>query len=241
MPSALVPGFLPSTHGFRFSNWWSPGPTVTFGPFDPRILFGIGDAKHGLCGGMALSVKDLFEATPQIPVPTDDREFPNRSPRFMQIVRRQVQSLQWGVVPLRYFDLAAFRPDPPVGLPKLLRREPPRVQTITREWPKIRASLDAGRLAVVGVIKHASANPLELSKNHQTLAYGYTETGGRIRLRIYDPNYPLDDTVELRATIAADVDRPWRDRIELSQSNEPVLLGFFLHPYPAPGSLAVWR
>ena len=241
MASALVPGFLPSTHGFRFSNAWPPGPTVRLGPFDTRLFFGIGDASAGLCGGMALSVKDLFEARPSIPVPSDPGPFANGSRRFQQVVRRQVQSLRWGLVPLRYYDLSAFRPDPPSGLPRLVRREPPRVETITREWPRIRAELDAGRLAIVGVIKHASANPLELSRNHQTLAYGYDEAQGRIRIRIYDPNYPGDDTVELRATIAPDVDRPWRDRIQLSQSNEPVLLGFFLHPYPEPGSLAAWR
>jgi hypothetical protein len=239
MAAVLVPGFLPSTHGFRFANRWPSGPTVRFGPLDTRIFFGLGDAAAGLCGGMALSARDLFERG--LPAPIDDTPFENGSRRFQQIVRRQVNSLRWGLVPLRYYDLSAFRPDPPIGLARLLRREPPRVGSILQEWPKIRAELDAGRLAVIGLIRHASANPFELTQNHQTLAFGYDQSPGRIVIRIYDPNWPGDDTVELRASIAPDVDRPWRDRIRLAQSNEPQLLGFFLHPYPAPGSLAAWR
>ena len=234
-----MPGFLPSTNGFRFANRWPSGPTVKLGAFDTRWFFGVGDAAQGLCGGMALSVRDLFEAG--LPAPPDTAPFLNGSSRFRQIVRRQVESLDWGLVPLRYWELAAFRPDPPTAVSLLLRREPPRVDAIRQEWPKIRAELDAGRLAVVGLIRRAGWNPLRLTQNHQTLAYGYQETPDSVTVRIYDPNHPGDDAVELRAAIAPDVDRPWRDRIRLEQSSAEPLLGFFLHPYPRPGSLKAWR
>jgi hypothetical protein len=47
MSSAAIPGFLPSLHGFRFANRWPAGPTVTFGPFDPRILGVCASGDHG--------------------------------------------------------------------------------------------------------------------------------------------------------------------------------------------------
>ena len=108
--SAAVPGFLPSRHGFPFANRWPPGPTITFGPFDPRVV-GIGDASAGLCGGMVATVRDLFEAG--IAIPPSAEPPANGSPRFRAVVRRQVESLDWLRVPLRYYDLQAFRPDPP--------------------------------------------------------------------------------------------------------------------------------
>jgi len=90
MSERVVPGFLPSTNGLHFANSFPPGPTVRFGPLDPRII-GIGDASAGLCGGMCYSVRDLFESDVK---PPPDRTPPdNGSPRFNSIVRRQVQSL----------------------------------------------------------------------------------------------------------------------------------------------------
>ena len=90
MAPVVVPGFLPSTNGFHFANDWPAGPTVRLGPFDTRWFFGIGDAAAGLCGGMALSAKDIFESPSPLHVPPDTEHFANGSPRFNQIVRRQV-------------------------------------------------------------------------------------------------------------------------------------------------------
>ena len=59
--SNAVPGFTPSANGFRFANRFEPGPTVRFGPLDPRLI-GVGDAAGGLCGGMAWFVRERFEA-----------------------------------------------------------------------------------------------------------------------------------------------------------------------------------
>src|SRR5215204_5900931 len=56
-----VPGFRPSVHGLRFGNRFPTGPTLTFAGLDPRRI-GFGDAAAGLCGGMALTARDLFEA-----------------------------------------------------------------------------------------------------------------------------------------------------------------------------------
>jgi hypothetical protein len=232
-----VPGFEPAGNGFRFANAFPPGPTVRLGPFDPRII-GIGDASSGLCGGMALTIRDLFEAGIQPPADTSPPA--NGSPRFQYLVRRQVESLDWLRVPLRYFDLQALHPDPP-GLAGLLRREPPRVVAVRQEWPRIRAEIDSGHLSVVGLIRAVGLSPWALTRNHQVLVFGYDEAPTAIRIRVYDPNHPGAADVELRADVDPDASRPWRDRIRLSQSTGEPLHGFFRQPYPAPGSTRAWR
>ena len=236
-----VPGFLPSVHGLRFSNAFPPGPTLTFAGLDPRRV-GFGDASAGLCGGMALTARDLWEAG--VPAPVDANPPANGSPRFRALVRRQVESLDWFRVPLRYLDLQAFRPDPPRGLAALLRREPPRVDALLREWPRIRDEIDSGHPSVVGLIRATGSSPWALSRNHQVLAYGYEETPEAITLRVYDPNHPGRDDVTLEIGVATGPDaatRPWRERITLHQSTGEPLLGFFRQPYPPSGSVRAWR
>jgi hypothetical protein len=239
--SNAVPGFLPSVHGLRFANAFPPGPTLTLAGFDPRRL-GFGDASAGLCGGMALTARDLYEAG--IAAPADSVPPANGSPRFRALVRRQVESLDWFRVPLRYLDLQAFRPDPPTGLAALLRREPPRVDALLREWPRIRDEIDAGDPSVVGLIRATGSSPWALTRNHQVLAYGYDESVDAIKMQVYDPNHPGRDDVTLEVRIAvsaAAATRPWHDRITLRQSTGEPLLGFFRQPYPLPRSVQAWR
>jgi hypothetical protein len=232
MTERSVPGFLPSRHGLRFANAFPPGPTLRFGPIDPRIV-GIGDASHGLCGGMALTARDLWAAG--LEAPADATEPPaNGSPRFRALVRRQVESLDWLRVPLRYLDLQAFRPDPPSGLAALVGRRPARVVALEWEWPRIRAEIDAGRPCVVGLIRTSGASPWLLSRNHQVLAWAYaSDEAGGITIRVYDPNHPGRDDVELRATTAGGG--------HLAQSTGEPLLGWFRQPYPPPHGVAAWR
>jgi hypothetical protein len=145
-------------------------------------------------------------------------------------------------VPLRYWDLQAFRPDPPAGLAALLRREPPRVVAVRDEWPRVRTAIDAGGLPIVGLVRVAGWSPRLLAVNHQVLGYAYDEDETGFRLRVYDPNHPGRDDVELRAEIDPDDGRPARERIRLVQSTGEPLLGFFRQPDPPlPGSLRDWR
>ena len=247
MSSAAVPGFVPSVHGFRFANRWPPGPTITVGPLDPRLL-GIGDASAGLCGGMVATVRDLFEAG--IAIPADAEPPANGSPRFRAIVRRQVESLDWLRVPLRFYDLQAARPDPPTRLSGWLRRPPPRVIAVRDEWPRIRADIDAGCLPVVGLVRVAGWSPRALAINHQVLAYAYDEDAAGFRIRVYDPNHPGDDDVELRAAVEPALGAPSEaglgplrpDLVRLAQSTGEPLLGFFRQTYAPPtGTVRPWR
>jgi hypothetical protein len=224
--------FRPSRHGFHFANRFPPGPTLRLGPFDPRIV-GIGDASAGLCGGMALTVRDLFEHGIDPPA---DREPPaNGSPRFRALVRRQVESLDWLRVPLRFYDAGALRPDPPSWLSRRLRRRPSREVALDDAWPRVRAEIDAGRLAVVGLVRRATANPFRLTLNHQILAWGYRVEPDLVAVRLYDPNWPDRDDVEARIALDA-TGRP----ISLASSTGEPLVGLLALPYPASRPRA-WR
>jgi len=218
-----VEGFLPSTHGFHFANAWPPGPTVRFGPLDPRII-GVGDAADGLCGGMVYTAADLFIAG--VPVPPDREPFANGSARFNSIVRRQVQSLAWLTVPIRYWLRSALGGS--FGSDRARA-------TLDREWPKAKAEIDAGRLVLIGLIRVATVNPWQLTVNHQVMAYGYAEDGRGVTLDLYDPNWPDRDDV----TITIHLDPAFRPT-GLSQSTGEPLLGWFVLPY-SPADPRVWR
>ena len=67
-------------------------------------------------------------------------------------------------------------------------------QTSGEQWPAIKAKLDAGVPATLGVVTVASANPIQLGANHQVLACGYSVAGTQVTLNVYDPNSgPADD------------------------------------------------
>ncbi|HEY3164467.1 MAG TPA: hypothetical protein VGJ71_08915 [Candidatus Limnocylindrales bacterium] len=216
MNEATVPNFLPTTHGFHFANAWPPGPTVRFGPLDPRII-GIGDASTGLCGGMVYTVADLHAAN--VPVPADREPPANGSPRFASIVRRQVQSLAWLTVPIRFWLRMA--------LGGSFGGDRARA-TLEKEWPKAKAAIDAGRLVPIGLIRIAATDPRKLTHNHQVIAWGYAEDGRGVTLRIYDPNWPDRDDV----AITIDLDNALRPSGLHQSSGEP-LLGWFVLPYSA--------
>jgi hypothetical protein len=182
--SNAVAGFLPSVNGLHFANRWEPGPTVRLGILDPRLV-GVGDAKSGLCGGMSWFVRERFGAGQ--PIPADVIAPVNGSPLFKSIVRRQVQSLDWMRIPLRFWRAAGM------GSASLARR------TLDTEWPHIRAEIDEGRLAMIGLIRHHSWNPMQLDRDHQVLAFAYStdDPGGPTTIRLYDPNWPNRDDVAL--------------------------------------------
>ncbi|MDQ2964252.1 MAG: hypothetical protein M3R57_00155 [Chloroflexota bacterium] len=214
--------FRPSRHGLHFANRFEPGPTVKFGPFDPRIV-GIGDAAAGLCGGMALTVRDLYEKRID---PPPDRDAPvNGSPRFRALVRRQVQSLDWFRLPLRFYSLSALHPSVPSWWSRLLGRRSMGDLVLDEEWPAIRTEIDGGHLAMVGLVRGESFNPFKLTANHQVLAYGYRVAPDQVTLRLYDPNHPDGDEVEARMNLV-----DGRATTFESSTGEP-LRGFFLAPY----------
>jgi hypothetical protein len=182
--SNAVDGFLPSVNGLHFANNYPSGPTVKLGALDPRWI-GVGDADAGLCGGMSWFVREWFEDGRTIPADTSAPV--NGSPLFKVIVRRQVLSLDWLRGPLKFW-LAALSP------PQRLRQK-----TLEVEWLRIKGDIDAGRLPMLGLVRHRGWNPFDLNKDHQVLAFGYDTAGpdGPTTIRLYDPNWPDRDDVSI--------------------------------------------
>ena len=215
--------FRPSRHGLHFVNRFDAGRT--------QRLLGVGGASMGLCGGMSFVVRDLFER--RIDPPADTEPPVKGSPRYRSLFHRQLESFDWLRLPLRFWVLSALHRDPPTAWSRLLGRRP--LGELTREegWPRIRAGIDAGRLAQVGLVRDRSVNPFSLTRNHQVLAYGYRAEPDGITIRIYDPNWPDRDDVELRVDL--------RGRApSFAQSTGEPLHGFFPTRY-TPAQPRAWR
>lgn len=204
--SAAVPGFLPSTHAFGFTNSFPRQPVLRI----PVVGLGtvpIGDASRGLCGGMIYAVRDMFEfgvAPPEITSPPAAG-----TALYRYIVRRLFDSFDIPRGVYRYYRLtSAADTDLPRG--PLTRPGVGRI-SVDREWPRIRLDLDRGLLCPLGVITVHSADPLRLGLNHQVLAYAYEQRGNRVRLRVYDPNTPRarSDDVTLSFDITPPLEVPF--------------------------------
>lgn len=214
MPAAAVLGFRPSSHGFRFPNRWPATPAWWWGV--AVVHLGFGNVGNGLCGGMVFATRDRFERGE--PPPADTTPPPAGSPLFREIVRRQVDSFDRGlIVPWRFWRASnashGWR----------LRH------TVREAWPAIRREIDAGRLAMVGLVREPRLNPLRVGMGHQVVAYGYEASRDAIVLRIYDPNHPGDDTVTAR------LERLAGGEIRISQSTGEPLRGLLALPFVAAG------
>jgi hypothetical protein len=213
VPSGFVAGFVPSIHGFHFANTWPSVPAWSIGFGVLRL--GLGDASRGLCGGMSHAVRDRFERTE--PPPSDALAPAAGTALFGEIARRQLDSFdRLVVVPWRFW-WASVQP------------EADRARaTASEAWPAIRADVDAGRLAMVGIVRTTGTNPFRSELGHQVVGYRYAETAEGVTIGIYDPNHPDDDAVELV------MGRDAAGRLRLSESTgEPVVALLHL-PYVTP-------
>ncbi|HET9852337.1 MAG TPA: hypothetical protein VFP56_07510 [Candidatus Limnocylindrales bacterium] len=222
MATNQVPGFLPSTHGFAFSNSW---PRTAARHWSLGLVeIGIGNAALGLCGGMVFAVRDRFERGDARPASLATASAPAPfTPLFEEIVDRQFASFGtlWSV-PLRFWIASAL-----LSPERLLR------DSIRRALPAIRSEIDGGRLAMVGLVRRHGWNPLAVGMGHQVLAYRYATTSDRVTLGIYDPNHPGDDSVEIVLERSPD------GRLSLAQSTGEPLLGLLALPWaPAKGPMS---
>jgi hypothetical protein len=213
--------FLPSRDGFAFRNSWPDEPAVCVRT--PLGRIGIGNAARGLCGGMVFAALDYWHAGAKPPA---SRPAPG-SPLFRFIVWRLIQSWRIPVGVARYYRWMNL-PDADVsgGLARR-RRGGLRTRTISLQWPRIRAVLESGEPAALGVVTVASANPLQLGHNHQVLAYAYRLDGTEVTLQVYDPNTGPVDDVSIRFDTAAQSTAAFTHSIDIGR---PVR-GFFLTAY----------
>jgi hypothetical protein len=221
---APPPAFLPSRDGFAFDNNWPPAPGLPI--CTPLGTLGLGNAAAGLCGGMVFAALDYWHAGL---APPGDRPAPG-TPLYRHIVRRLIDSWHLPAGVARYYlwmNLAG-----PDYRPRILGQ---RVtlrglgwRTIDQHWPRLRASIDAGCPAALGVVTIASAWPGVLGRNHQVLAYGYGVSGSVVTVRVYDPNSGPSDDVLIRFDTAAPGNGP---AIEHNISIRWPVRGFFLTAY----------
>jgi hypothetical protein len=231
MPSGTsnaVPGFLPTTFGFRFANDFPHVPVRHIGV--PGVVsLPIGDASNGLCGGMAFAARDYFEVGRP---PPQDTAAPGQGPLFDYLVDRLFDSfhLPWG--PARYLELMnPALPDGETLWSRLgLLPHGRGWRMANREWPAVQAEIDAGHPSPLGLVKVKSANPFDLKEDHQVLAYGYALTGATLTLELYDPNWPGRNDVTLTLYLAnAARGAP----VGSFPSGDPVF-AFFRVPYTPP-------
>jgi hypothetical protein len=213
--SGRTAGFSPSASGLHFKNSFSEVPLLKIDVLGQQIP--IGNAANGLCGGMAFTVRDYFEAG--IPVPPDTTA-PSSGPLFDYLVRRLFDSfnLLLPLPPPLFFDpTPPFGPGPATYMwlmnPALPDHETDasrlgiaphgRAWTmIISEWPKIKTDIDNGRLSPIGLISTKSVDPFQMGQNHQVLAYGYDLDGTDLSIHLYDPNWENDNTVTMSLSIA---------------------------------------
>jgi hypothetical protein len=200
MTTRMVPGFLPGTSGFRFANAFSNVPVRRIG-IPGVISVPIGDASNGLCGGMAFAARDYFEAGR---TPPEVEEPPSEGELFDYLVDRLFHSFDLPVGPVRYLELMhPLLPDCETFWSRLGIGPRGRAhRMLKQEWPKVRADIHAGHPSPLGLVRVKSADPFELKRNHQVLAYGYDHAGTDLTLRLYDPNHPREDDVTLSIEIA---------------------------------------
>lgn len=217
MPSNAVEGFLPSRHGFAFSNSWPATPARRWNL--GLVEIGIGNAALGLCGGMVFAARDRFERGDGHPASLAGAAAPGPfTPLFNEIVDRQFASFGalWSV-PVRFWIASAL-----AGPRRRLR------DSVRSAWPAIRRDIDASRLSMVGLVRQAHWNPVAIGMGHQVVAYRYDVSPELVTIGVYDPNHPGDDGVELR------MERGSGGGIRLSQSTGEALLGLLHLPYSPP-------
>ncbi|CAN5522347.1 hypothetical protein BH11PLA2_BH11PLA2_21830 [soil metagenome] len=210
--------FKPSVHGFPFPNWYPPGTPV----ISVRTPFGtilLGDANGGVCGGMVFAAADLFHhaaEVPREPLPTV----------FKYFCTRLLDSWQLPFGAFKYYDWQR-RPTASRTWTGVKLVDGTSYLTLTFEWPKVRARLDAGLLAPLGLVKAHGLDPRHMGHHHQVLAYAYEMNGEAVTLRVYDPNYPGDDA----CTLSFVTTNPDRANLITHSCEGPSIRGMFSVEY----------
>lgn len=187
--------FLPSRHGFAFTNAWPSQPAVSVDTHFGRIA--IGNAAAGLCGGMVFVALDYWYG--RVVPPTIQPAL--GEPLYREIVQRLIDSWDLPAGVAHYYACMGL-PDADKDVDVLGHRivvaRGLTWRTIRTQWPQIRADLDRGVPAPLGVVTVASIKPADLGLNHQVLAYDYDRSGSAVGVRVYDPNSGQRDDIRIR-------------------------------------------
>jgi hypothetical protein len=221
-----VPGFRASVNGLHFTNSWphEPNLVVDLGPFGKVP---VGDASNGLCGGMVYTVIDVFRA--RLPPIADTVNPPAGSPLFKYLVRRLFDSFDIPDGVAKYYAWMNT-PDHDTRL-WFVRRRGVAWRTINEEWPRVKADIDRGLPAPLGLVTVQSADPQALGHNHQVLAYAYeVDDAGVLTLHLYDPNTRTSAADAVKLTL--NVSKPTTPITHNVNISRPIR-GFFRTNYTA--------
>ncbi len=221
-----VLGFKASVNGLHFINSWPNEPDIVVN-VPPFGNVAIGDASNGLCGGMVFTVRDVFQAgMPPIP---DTANPAAQSSLFNYLVARLFASFNIPGGVLKYLDWMNT-PNHDTGIWFAIRRGVC-WHTIIEEWPRIKADIDGNMLSPVALVTVYSANPGDLGKNHQVLAYGYElDDSNQLTLHVYDPNTDPEQADNVRLIL--NLSNPTHTTaIDSNVNIDEGVRGFFQVPY----------
>ena len=176
----------------------------------------------GLCGGMSWAALDLYLLGK--PVPEGSNPPGGGTALFATLVGRQADSLAKTQL---FQKLLAWQllPDSMQWWRFWLDNVGKLVQS--REWPQLRASLDAGRPQSICLVRSRGISGF--ANNHQVVAIGYeTGPGERVTVDLYDPNHPgFVPKLSFQPGAGA-------NRIDARQSTGEPVRGFFVWPHVSP-------
>jgi len=191
LPETCPLNFVPSQQGFKFVNNF-PGYPL---PFSVPALPGHPDvtSNYGLCGGMSSSAYDFYLAGKAVPQATTVPD--QGSPLQQYLFKRSIDSFgSFGSSVVKVAKWTVLPDDTVNGIWKLTHDE----------FAQIKAAIDNQRAVLIALVYERAGNPIEIMQkiwdNHQVLAIGYTpRSDGGVDIHIYDPNYPGEDDVVIRA------------------------------------------
>ncbi|MBK8901735.1 MAG: hypothetical protein IPM53_11165 [Anaerolineaceae bacterium] len=205
--------FIPATHGFQYTNRY-PGYWIPFSVQSVPDIPSVSNT-YGLCGGMCATAMDFLLAGRPIP---QRRRRPGRiTPLHRYIHTRQVDSLTAGTQVVRFVRWMSL-PDTAVHL------------RTAEELKILRQNLDNGVPTPIGMVYVSTKDTMQIWQNHQILACAYEELGdGRIRILVYDPNYPRRNDVFVES---------WPNKetggvasVQRIGKKDKVTRGYFVMPY----------
>jgi hypothetical protein len=185
-PAPVLGTFVPSRNGFWFLNLF-PGTPL---PFSIPSLPHISEipSAYGLCGGMSAAAADFFYAGKIV---AQEHEIPAKhTPLYQYLMKRQLDSFSpFGEPILQFMDWMKLDEQSPLGTWHRTADQVAHLKT-----------LFAGGMPAhpIGLVYANPGQPLW--ENHQVLAIGYHEPSPTtIEIPIYDPNFPMNDQVFIRA------------------------------------------
>jgi len=163
--------FLPSTHGFQFSNGFKDGRYA-----------GVFNHANGLCGGMAFAIRDYHESA-NLPPQTDQVPTVETNKVLLDfIAERQVDSVSQKSVG-NYFSMPKFQPN-----------------DVQKLFDKVKKDINENHLSILGLIRAQSIFEITKNHQVGCYGFT-EDSLGNVNCFVYDPGLPLPGSIDERDRI----------------------------------------